>query len=81
LLAARASATHAGKTLRLAAPADGALHAGLVSGGFLPDAPDAAFWNGAALGDSAAFGDNAALSDNAAFRHNATFRDNSVVTP
>lgn len=46
LLAARASATHAGKTLRLGAPADGALHAGLVSGGFLPDGPDTAFWNG-----------------------------------
>jgi ABC-type transporter Mla MlaB component len=55
LLAARASATHAGKTLRLGGPADGALHASLVSGGFLPDAPDtapsatsrnnAAFWN------------------------------------
>ena len=52
LLAARASATHAGKTLRLSAPADGALHAGLVSGGFLPDAPDAAFWNSAAPANS-----------------------------
>jgi anti-anti-sigma regulatory factor len=46
LLSARASATHAGRTLRLAAPAQGALLAALLAGGFLPDAPDAAFWNG-----------------------------------
>jgi ABC-type transporter Mla MlaB component len=46
LLSARASATHAGRTLRLAAPAQGVLHAALHAGGFLPDAPDAAFWNG-----------------------------------
>lgn len=45
LLSARASATHAGKTLRLATPAQGALHAALHVGGFLPDTPDAAFWN------------------------------------
>jgi len=46
LLAARASATHAGKTLRVTAPAQGALHSALHAGGFLPDSPDAAFWNG-----------------------------------
>jgi ABC-type transporter Mla MlaB component len=49
LLAARASARHAGKTLRLAAPAGGPLRAALHRGGFLTggaDAPaaDAAFW-------------------------------------
>lgn len=46
LLAARASAAHAGKTLRLAAPAQGVLQAALFAGGFLPDSPDAGFWNG-----------------------------------
>lgn len=46
LLAARASATHTGKTLRLDAPAEGVLHAALAAGGFLPNAPDVAFWNG-----------------------------------
>jgi hypothetical protein len=46
LLAARASATHADKMLRMAAPAQGVLHAALYAGGFLPDSPDAAFWNG-----------------------------------
>jgi hypothetical protein len=45
LLSARAGATHAGKMLRLAAPAQGALEAALQAGGFLPDAPDAAFRN------------------------------------
>jgi anti-anti-sigma regulatory factor len=45
LLSARASATYAGKTLRLATPAQDALRAALQAGGFLPDAPDAAFWN------------------------------------
>jgi ABC-type transporter Mla MlaB component len=46
LIAARTSARHAGKTLRMAAPAEGVLHAALIIGGFLPDAPDAVFWTG-----------------------------------
>ena len=41
LLAARASAALAGKAVRLAAPAQGALREALLAGGFLPDA---AFW-------------------------------------
>jgi ABC-type transporter Mla MlaB component len=40
LLAARKSAAASGKSLTLSAPADGALRAALVRGGFLPDSPD-----------------------------------------
>jgi hypothetical protein len=45
LLAARASAALAGKAVRLAGPAQGALHTALLAGGFLPDTPERAFWN------------------------------------
>jgi ABC-type transporter Mla MlaB component len=49
LLAARASAARAGKTVALAAPASGVLAAALIQGGFLAEdaseaGPDATFW-------------------------------------
>ena len=45
LIAARRSASEAGKRLALAQPADGALRAALTQGGFLPaKEADAAFW-------------------------------------
>jgi ABC-type transporter Mla MlaB component len=53
LIAARRSAVEAGKQLTLAQPADGALRAALMQGGFLPAVgpagdPEAAFWLGTA---------------------------------
>ncbi len=44
LLAARASPALAGKAIRLATPAQGAPREALLAGGFLPDAPEMAFW-------------------------------------
>ena len=44
LLAARKSAAAAGNSLTLRYPADGALHAALLRGGFLADPAEQAFW-------------------------------------
>jgi ABC-type transporter Mla MlaB component len=54
LIAAHRSAEQAGQRLTLAQPADGALRAALIQGGFLPsegssDSPEAALWLGPAV--------------------------------
>lgn len=49
LIAARRSAAEAGKHMTMAQPADGALRAALIQGGFLPaEGPEAGFWVGPA---------------------------------